>query len=284
MRRAEFRVDGPGGLKDRVIAYTDWGEPDNPRILVCAHGLTRTGRDFDVIAEALSGTYRVICPDAAGRGRSGWLARPEDYAYAAYVTDTQALLAHVGAGRVDWIGTSMGGFLGLMLAALPDPPIRKMVMNDIGPFLPKEALRRIAGYLVQERTFADTAAIEAHLRDVHAPFGALSDDQWRRLAEHSTRPLDGGGVALHYDPAIAAGFAQAAGADIDVWEIWDRIACPVLVVRGESSDLLSPETARDMAGRGPRAEIAEIPGCGHAPALMDPAQIEIVGDWLRGTA
>jgi len=283
MRQHILRVDGPGDLKDRAIAYTEWGAADNPRVLVCAHGLTRNGRDFDVLADALAADYRVICPDAAGRGDSSWLNGPDDYSYAQYVDDTRALLAAVGAASVDWLGTSMGGFLGLMLAASKTSPIRRMIMNDIAPFLPKSALQRIDGYLSQGQVFDDVAGMEAYLRDIHAPFGTLSDAQWRHMAEHSVRPADGGGVTFHYDPAIAAAFAQVTGEDIDVWGLWDKITCSVMVIRGAQSDLLDPATAAAMTARGPRASLVEIAGCGHAPALMSDDQISIVRNWLMAS-
>ncbi len=283
MHQRSFTVDGPGTLIGRTIAYTEWGAETNPRVLVCAHGLTRVGRDFDVLAGALCSDYRVICPDAAGRGASGWLPGAADYSYAQYLADTAALLAEIGATEVDWLGTSMGGFLGLMLAASKSSPIRRMVMNDIGPFLPQASLLRISGYLSKDQTFADVGELESYLRKIHAPFGALTDSQWRHMAAHSTRPAGeaaGGGIKLHYDPAIAEAFSLATGADIDVWGLWDKIRCPVLVVRGQDSDLLPRETARQMTERGPKAALVEISGCGHAPALMADDQITAVRDWL----
>lgn len=262
------------------MAYTAWGDGEAARNVVCVHGLTRNGRDFDALAAALSETCRVVCPDVVGRGRSDWLRDPGQYQTPQYVADMACLIARMDAGWVDWVGTSMGGLIGMALAAQRGTPIRRLVLNDVGPFLEKAALERIGEYVGKAPRFADVGELERYLRTVHAPFGPLSDEQWRHLATHSARP-DGDGVALAYDPGIAVPFAPAEGlSDVDLWSVWDAIRCPVLVLRGERSDLLSKETAAEMAARGPRARVVEIAGCGHAPALMDKDQIAIVGDWL----
>jgi pimeloyl-ACP methyl ester carboxylesterase len=254
--------------------------------VLCVHGLTRTGRDFDVLAAALADEARVVCPDVVGRGASDWLADSAAYAYPQYLADMTALVARLDTDTVDWIGTSMGGMIGMFMAAQPNTPVRRLIVNDVGPLIPKAALQRIADYVGADRSFTDVGEVEAYLRDVHAPFGALSDDQWRHLAEHSVRPRDDGRLALHYDPGIADAFRQGPVEDIDdvdLWPVWDRIACPVLVLRGAESDLLLRETAAEMATRGPKADVVEIAGCGHAPALMDESQIKIIRDWLRAT-
>jgi len=271
---------GPSGF--HRIGYTDWGKQSGRKATICVHGLTRSGRDFDVIAEALSDNGRVVCPDVAGRGASDWLANPNDYTYPNYMADMSALMAHIGTERVNWIGTSMGGIIGMLLAATPNTPIRKLVINDIGPLLAKEALVRICHYVGAAPSFQDVAAIEAYLREVHAPFGDLSDEQWQHLATTSAVPDGEGGFHLHYDPNIASAFCAGPIEDVDLWPVWDNITCPVLVLRGENSDLLSAATADEMTKRGPKAEVVTIPNCGHAPALMDPDQIKIVTDWLQG--
>jgi len=268
------------------IAYTEWGNTTAPRTVVCVHGLTRNGRDFDVLAAALADEARVVCPDVAGRGASGWLADSSAYAYPQYLADMAALIARLDTDGVDWIGTSMGGMIGMFLAAQPNTPVCRLIVNDVGPFIPKAALQRIAEYVGAGRSFADVAEVEAYLREVHAPFGPLSDDQWRHLAEHSVRDDGDGRLALHYDPGIADAFRHGPVEeidDVDLWPIWDRITCPVLVLRGAESDLLPVETAAEMGTRGPKAEIVEIAGCGHAPMLMDESQIAVVRDWLRAT-
>jgi pimeloyl-ACP methyl ester carboxylesterase len=268
------------------IAYTEWGAAGAPRTVVCVHGLTRNGRDFDALAAALAVEARVVCPDVAGRGASGWLADSSAYAYPQYLADMTALIARLDTDAVDWIGTSMGGLIGMFMAAQPNTPIRRLIVNDVGPFIPKTALQRIAEYVGAGRTFADVAEVEAYLREVHAPFGPLSDEQWRHLAAHSVRRGDDDRLALHYDPGIADAFRQGPVEeidDVDLWPLWDRIACPVLVLRGAESDLLRAETAAEMAVRGPKAEVVEIAGCGHAPMLMDESQIAVIRDWLWAT-
>jgi pimeloyl-ACP methyl ester carboxylesterase len=281
MQQMYLNVPGPGDVSDRKLAYTEFGEHDNRHVVVCVHGVSRLSRDFDRLAEALSTHYRVICPDMAGRGLSDSMARAEDYGYPVYISDVRALLAHIGADKVHWVGTSMGGLIGMMLAAEADTPITRIIINDIGPVIPKTALQRIGTYLGTAGTFPDLAAGEAYLRGVHASFGPLTDDEWAELASHSFKPApDGKGLVLHYDPQIAEPFKAGSDDDIVLWKIWDRIRCPVLVLRGAESDLLSSETAAEMATRGPATDVTTLAGIGHAPALMNPGQIGIVRDWL----
>lgn len=263
------------------LAYTEWGGPQAGHAALCVHGLTRNGRDFDALAGALAQDgLRVACPDVVGRGRSDRLADPAGYGYPQYLADMNALIARLDTPQVDWIGTSMGGLIGMMLAAQPNTPLRRLVINDVGPFIPKAAVARIGEYVGRDPRFADLAAAEAYFREVHAPFGSLTDAQWRHLTEHSAVAAQDGGYRLAYDPAIAAPFRVEEPEDLDLWPLWDAIAIPVLVLRGADSDLLLPETTAEMAARGPRAQVAEIAGCGHAPALMDKRQIALVRDWL----
>jgi pimeloyl-ACP methyl ester carboxylesterase len=265
------------------MSYVLWGEETAKRTVVCVHGLTGNAGDFDELARALAAEgYRVVCPDVVGRGASDWLADPEGYALQQYVADMACLLGRLRTEAVDWIGTSMGGLIGITLAGRAKTPVRRLVINDIGPFVPKAALARLDTHLGTDPSFADLQAAERWLREVRAPFGPLTDDQWHRMTERSVRPADGG-YRLHYDPRIAVPFARTADRDVDVWPVWDRITCPVLVLRGSDSDLLLPETAAEMATRGPKAQVIELGGCGHAPALQDPAQIDVVVRWL-GTA
>ncbi len=281
-RAGSYLSLGPAGF--HRIAFTDWGAASGRKATVCVHGLTRNGRDFDVLAQALSAGGRVVCPDMPGRGASDWLADPANYTYPCYMQDMAALMTHIGAERVDWVGTSMGGLIGMMLAATPGTPIRRLIINDIGPFLPKEALVRISHYVGGAPDFPDIEALEKYLRDVHAPFGNLTDEQWRHMAAQSATPNGEGGLRLHYDPRIAEAFTSGPIEDVELWTFWDRITCPVLVLRGENSDLLTADTAQEMAARGPKAEVVTVKDCGHAPALMDPAQIQTVCDWLGVTA
>ncbi len=273
---------GPHGF--HRIHYTEWGDPANPRVLVCVHGLTRTGRDFDDLARALEARYRVLCPDVAGRGQSDWLSYKTDYGYPLYASDMAALIARSGAESVDWVGTSMGGLIGMMLAAYPGSPIRRLVVNDVGPFIPRAAIARIAAYVGQPVRFPDLATLEAYLRQIAAPFGPLSDEQWRHLAVHNARRLEDGQYTFAYDPGIAEGFRALEDTDVDLWPVWDAIRCPVLLLRGEHSDVLRREDAELMEQRGPGARLVQFKGIGHAPALMAPDQIGTVRDWLLGTA
>ncbi|MFT6582716.1 MAG: alpha/beta fold hydrolase [Alphaproteobacteria bacterium] len=276
MRERKVRCLGTGGFHD--MAYVEWGDSENPDVLVCVHGLTRNGRDFDVLADALQKTYRIICPDIVGRGRSDWLSDSAQYSPLQYSADVNALIARLDVDQVDWVGTSMGGIIGMVMAALPGTPIRRMVLNDVGPLLPKSALERIGTYVSAPPVFDSLDGLEAYLRAVHAPFGDLSDAQWTQMARFGNRPVEGGWT-LGYDPGIADAF-KGPIADIDMWGLWESIACPVLTLRGQSSDLLSPETVTAMTRRGPKATLETISGCGHAPALMDDDQIALIRDWL----
>ncbi len=265
------------------IAYTEWGDPDNERVLICVHGLTRNGRDFDFLAKALAEDYRVVCPDIVGRGHSEWLKVKEDYIYATYDVDVATLIARLDVEHVDWLGTSMGGLIGMLLAALPNTPIRRLIINDIGPFIPKAALERIAQYVGTDPRFESLADVEAHLREVHAGFGPLTDKQWGHLTRHSAHKTEDGRYALMYDPAIALRFTTAPFEDMDLWAVWDQIGCPVLLLRGTESDVLLAEIAEEMQTRGPRTQLVELAGVGHAPALMAKDQIDVIRDWLLDT-
>ena len=262
------------------LAYVEWGEPDNPDVVVCVHGLTRNGRDFDTLARHLARRYRVICPDVVGRGRSGWLADPAAYGFPQYVADMVTLIARLDVPEVHWVGTSMGGLIGMFLAGMDASPIRRMVLNDVGPLITASSLARIGEYVGRAPAFESIPAAEAYLREVCAPFGPLTDAQWRHLAEHSVHRVDGRWV-MRYDPAIGAPFRQAmVYQDVDLWPIYEKIRCPVLVTRGVASDLLTRETAQEMTRRGPSARLVEFDGVGHAPMFMDRPQIEAVAGFL----
>ncbi len=277
MRTHELRCLGPHGF--HRMTYYEWGDIANPRVVVCVHGLTRNGRDFDALAQALAQQLRVVCPDVAGRGASQWLSYKQDYGYPVYLADMAALIARTGADQVDWVGTSMGGLLGMMLAAQPQTPIRRLLVNDIGPFVPRAALERLALYVGKAPRFATLDELERYLRMVMVPYGALTDQQWRHLATHSSRQGDDGRFGVSYDPAIADAFAGPLQ-DVVLWPMWDAIRCPTLVVRGKESDLLLRATAEEMTRRGPNAQLVEFAGIGHAPALMADDQIAAVRDFL----
>lgn len=271
---------GPHGF--HRLAYTEWGTTAAPRTLICVHGMTRNGRDFDRLAAALADRWRVLCPDMPGRGRSDWLPA-EDYGYPQYLADMTTLIARSGATEIDWIGSSMGGLIGMHLAAQANTPIRRLIINDIGPFVPRAGLLRLAEYVGKEPRFASLDELEAYVRRIYAPFGPLSDHDWRHLALQGYRRLDGGGFGLAYDSAIGKPFETEEVKNIDLWPVWDAVRCPVLVLRGAESDMLPAETAMEMQRRGPQAKLIEFTGVGHAPALMAEDQIGAVRTWLLQT-
>lgn len=262
------------------VDYSEWGNPINPRVLICMHGLTRNSRDFDFLAEALSTHYRVICPDVVGRGTSEWLSHKSDYGYPLYLADMAALIARAGVETVDWVGTSMGGIIGMMLAAQPQTPIRKLVMNDVGSIVTGSALQRLAAYVGKPAAFSSIDEAEAYFRRTHFTFGPLSDAQWRHIALHGVSKWPDGQYRLVYDPGIAQTFSGAPIMDVDMSMIWNGVHCPTLVIRGAESDLLPVQTLNLMKLGHPALRIFEVPGCGHAPALMDATQINTIRDFL----
>jgi pimeloyl-ACP methyl ester carboxylesterase len=282
MQQRALACLGPSGF--HKLAYREWSGPSGAPTLLCVHGLTRNGRDFDVIARALSEHYRVICPDMPGRGASDDLPDPAQYGYPLYLADLAALIARLDVERLDWLGTSMGGLIGMMMAATTGSPIRRLVINDIGARVDKAGLERIASYVGLDPKF-DT--LEA-LADVLAANFVGSDRLPRatilRLAEGASRKLPDGRYGLAYDPRIGDAFKASPPRDVDLFAVWDRIACPTLVLRGGVSDLLSAETAQAMTQRGPRARLVEFPGVGHAPWLASEEQIAPVRDFLNDGA
>lgn len=269
-----------GGRGFHRMAYRIWPGPKDLPPVVCVHGLTRNSRDFDFLAQTLSRTRTVICPDIVGRGDSDRLSEPSEYGYPRYLSDMATLLARLDVESVDWVGTSMGGFMGLMLAATRGHPIRRLVLNDVGPFIPKAALEHIATYVGTDPPFASLEEAEAYQRRVAAGFGRLEDAHWRHMAVHMTRPDPAGGLRLAYDPQIAHPFRNQAIRDVDIWPLWDRVQVPVLVLRGADSGLLLAETAEEMRTRGAGARIVTVPDAAHAPALMDQEQIATIADFL----
>ena len=266
----------------REIHYTEWGA-GNPAVVIAWHGLARTGRDMDDIAAHLSTRYRVVCPDTIGRGLSQWSPAPEkEYCLAFYARQAISLIDQLGLGEVSWLGTSMGGALGIHLAAgALKGRIRRLILNDIGPQLGEEAVNRIRSYAGNPPQFDRLSELEQYFRTVYQPYGWLSDEQWRRLAETSARRTAEGKVTPHYDPRMVLQFTHHPE-DYDQWEAWDAIDVPTLCLRGENSDLLLPEVAEAMRSRGPRAVVVTIPGCGHAPALNVPDQFALVERFLNG--
>jgi pimeloyl-ACP methyl ester carboxylesterase len=253
------------------------------------HGVTRVADDFDALARAMSDRYRVVCPDVAGRGRSERLRDPALYTVPQYVADMVTLIARVTANDEDagvhWVGTSMGGLIGMALASLEGSPIRRLVLNDIGPVLDPAAMARIGEYIGQDLRFTSFEEGARFVREVSSSFGPHSDDEWRKLASDVLVQEPGGAWVRHYDLGLAKPFAaitpeRAEQDQAMLWAAFDAIRCPTLLIRGELSDLLSRATAEEMTRRGPKPQLAEIPGVGHAPTLMHAHQIAIVRDFL----
>ena len=262
------------------VHYTEWGEADNPRVLVCAHGLTRCGRDFDTLAKALQDQYRVICPDVAGRGESDWFIDKSDYNYAQYMNDMAVLLARTGVETVHWVGTSMGGIIGMLLASHANTPITRIVINDVGSFIPKASLERISMYLGASPRFADFESIVMAVRTV-SPFGEMSDATWRELTVPLVKQLADGSWQFRYDPGIGDSFKLGAIQDVDLSAVWEKVVCPVLITRGVDSDLLLKETFDSMCRKsGVRG--VEFEHVGHAPMFQEASQIEAVRAFLLG--
>ncbi|HEY2022283.1 alpha/beta hydrolase [Paraburkholderia sp.] len=283
-RQRYVQCASAGGL--HRVAYTEWGDPGNPRVLLCVHGLTRSGRDFDRLAAAFTDTYRVVCPDVVGRGLSSWLANPNLYGVPQYVADMVTLIARLDVDTVDWFGTSMGGLIGMALAGLPDTPIRKLLLNDIGPHLEPVAVKRIGDYLGKPVRFDTLQQGVDYAAQLAQSFGPLTPDEWRGINTPLLREQDGGWV-LRYDPRIAQPFAAVTeeAAKLGEAALWHSLAAfqgPVLVVRGEHSDLLSRETVDNMVATGRLVSRIEIPGVGHAPAFLAEDQIAAARQFFIG--
>jgi pimeloyl-ACP methyl ester carboxylesterase len=248
--------------------------------VVCAHGYSGNARDFDFLARELSNDARVICPDVAGRGESDWLPSALHYHFGQYLSDFRSMLEHFGVREVDWVGTSMGGLLGMMLAAQPGSPVRSLVMNDVGAFLPPEALARIARNLEAPERFDSLDAVQAHMRHTHREWGDLDDAQVKHLAIHGSRATEDG-YRLHFDPQLARLVRQPPfSPGLHFWDAWYRVKCPVLLIRGAASEVFPASVAQTMMHIKPRAELAQIAGAGHAPSLMEPGQIELVREFI----
>jgi pimeloyl-ACP methyl ester carboxylesterase len=287
---------GEDGVTQHRVGYWEWnqtGQVDHPHVIVCVHGLTRQGRDFDVLAQALSHHARVICPDIAGRGQSDWLADPMAYGVPQYAFDMLVLLTQVHAqypiAQLDWVGTSMGGLIGMAVAGTPDlalpVPIRRLLLNDVGPRLEWSALQRIGTYVGQSPRFASVEEGAAWLRVQSADFGPHTDAQWLALSEPMLRPGPEGGFVLHYDPKIAVPMQgmtqeQVVQGEALLWNLYDAITAQTLVLRGAKSDLLTAQTVQEMAQRGPKAHSVTLEGVGHAPTLVQPEQVALVKEFL----
>ncbi len=288
-------VNCPDALHGHRMAYWQWGDASATHVVVCAHGLSRQGRDFDVLARALvarSATpIQVLCPDVVGRGKSDWLVDAMGYQIPTYAADMLALLAQVRPTQLDWVGTSMGGLIGIVLCGQADLPLpvkpRRLVLNDVGPSIRWEAIVRIGAYLGQTGRFAGLQQAADAMWAVSTGFGPHTPEQWLALSRHMVKPIAGadGAVTLHYDPAIALAFRSvtqesAAQGEAMLWHLYDAIGAQTRLLRGATSDVLAPETAQAMTQRGPRASLVEFAGIGHAPTLVVPDQVDCVVDFV----
>ena len=289
---------GAAAEQGHRMAYWEWndtGNPAHPHVIVCVHGLSRQGRDFDALARRLCRQARVICPDVVGRGQSDWLAEPMAYQIPVYVADMLAMLGQLQQrapmATLDWLGTSMGGLIGMGVCGMPDlplpVPVRRLVLNDVGPRIEWVALQRIGQYLGQPAHFDSLQQAADALWELSRSFGPHTPEQWLDLSRAMVRPAPGGGFKLHYDPAIALPFnaltpEAASAGEQQLWQLYDQITAQALLLRGAQSDLLSPQTAQEMGQRGPRARLVEFADVGHAPTLVNAGQIQVVANFLLG--
>ncbi|WP_170386298.1 alpha/beta fold hydrolase [Ruegeria atlantica] len=281
-RLGKVRCISRHGFHD--VAYRDWGDETASDRAFCVHGLTRNAHDYDPLAARLAVTHRVICPDLPGRGQSDWLNDPSDYHLLQYNMDMTVLLSRFGYSSIDWVGTSLGGLIGIALAGLSNTPIRRLIINDIAPEIPYTALRRITSYAGNQRVFESLEEVEAHLRETLAPFGPMTDADWARMAKTSSFEA-GDGYHTHHDPDIMQNFRQYfMFMHFNLWKFWEKITCPVLILRGTDSDFLPPNLLDRMIDRLPSAEFLEFEGVGHTPTLNSSAQIDPVVDWLRSSS
>lgn len=279
-REGRFTTDNPEGTHE--IVYSDWGNENDP-IIIGVHGLTGNGSDFDYLAPTLvADGYRVIAVDLPGRGRSNFLPNPMDYNYHQYTQDLYALLNHLGTSEVDWIGISLGGLLGIKIAGAENSPIKRLIINDVGPTVPKEALDFIHMVISQTYTFESIDALEKRMRETRGlSWGPVTDEQWAHMAKHNARELPDGQYTYAYDPAIAKVFETEPVGDTDLWPLWDDIKCPVLLLQGAQSLILPSGLIEDMKTRGPKFDLHVFKDCGHVPSLMAPEQIEVIREWLK---
>jgi pimeloyl-ACP methyl ester carboxylesterase len=256
--------------------YREWGDPNSEHTIICVHGVTRLSKDFDALAKELSKTYRVICPDVVGRGYSDWFGNKQNYNFLQYCADMNALIANLNVEKVHWIGTSMGGLIGLILAALPHTPIQSLILNDVGPDLKRIELQRLGKYIGKAPTFATQEALFEYYKDTYQAFGKLPERQWKEMALYSTFEEDYG-YRIHYDPKIGDAFrASYSFYNFDLWKYWAEIECPSLLIRGELSTFFTPEVAEKMIQTGTNVSYKEVPNVGHAPMLNNKTEINFI--------
>ncbi len=268
------------------MVYKEWGKDSNPDVLVCVHGLTRASDDFDVLAEALCGRYRIICPDVVGRGRSAWLKDAHFYTLPVYISDMLRLFKQARIQRAAWLGTSMGGLIGMAIAAAYAGLVRKLILNDIGPALNPAALSRIGDYVGQQPEFDTFEEAMHYIKQISVSFGPHDDKQWTRFAANVLCQNSKGKWTRKHDPGIALPFRSQMEsgrrqAEQVLWATYDAVSCPTLLIRGKESDLLTSATAQEMTRRGPKAQLVELEGVGHAPMFMHAEQIDLIEKFLN---
>jgi len=263
------------------ISYLEWSSSKAERTIVCAHGLTRNSRDFDILAEQLSEDARVICPDLIGRGESTWFSDAHHYNQPQYLIDMTALIARLDVESLTWIGTSLGGLLGMYLAAQDNSPITALILNDVGPVVPRSAMARIAKYAGNSVNFPNLDTAQQYVRRIFASGEELSDEIWNNITLHSVIQKSDGSYTLAYDPKVSSSMFKLWFTGVHLWSIWERIRCPVLVLWGAESDVLLPETIEKMRRSGPKIDVIKIPNCGHTPSLRTQDQIDAIRNWLR---
>ncbi|MDJ1182484.1 alpha/beta fold hydrolase [Roseofilum casamattae] len=268
------------------IAYVEWGDRHNENVLICVHGISSTGRDFDDLAMALQQEYRIICPDVVGRGKSDWLADSSDYGFPVYISDMLTLIQHLNLSEFDFLGTSMGGLIGMFIAAKYPQIIRRLVMNDIGPFLAVEGLKRTIRENSQHPTLNSWSEVQTYIRRRYGPTGRTTDAQWETLAKNQVQLNSDRTYKLHYDPDILGplrGISPKQVKPLEFWESWSALTCPILGLHGQESDMLLPETVATMKSSDRDLTVLEIAGCGHPPSLTEVSQIEAIANWLRSS-
>ena len=268
----------------RRLNYLEWGDADefkHQETLFCVHGLTRNARDFDYFAGKMCGNYRIVCPDVVGRGDSDHIVTAEGYNYLQYNSDMNALIARLGVTEINWIGTSMGGIIGMVLAAQPQSPIRRLVVNDIGPEVHRDALMSIADYIGRSEEFRSVDEVEQYLRKIYPEFAPMTDEDWSHMAKYSSRRTKSGSFRMKVDNRVGEAFRDSISYfNVDMWETWEQITCPVLVLRGAESSFLSKEVAEKMLTCGPETTLVEFENTGHTPTLRNDEQVDVIKNWL----
>lgn len=280
MKTKHILAPNKGG-KHRIV-YQDWGDENNPKVLICVHGLTRNSRDFDYLAHELSSEYRVIAPDIVGRGQSDWLTDSSMYTMEQYASDMVSLITSLKLKEVDWLGTSLGGLIGMTLASQPNTPIKRLILNDIGPVIKKEAIAYLATALSETPHFQSLDDLRGFLKEAYVTMGHMDPHHWEHMVTYDHRITSEGKITRNFDPKITRWVTSMTNSDVAMWELFESIQCPILIIHGQESVILTSEICQEMLKRNPHASLITLPGVGHTPSLMPKAQIQVVEDWLSG--